>query len=99
LGGGEFDGTQFAFAISVNGGALAADFGGQGIIELYPSGTNPFGDFTTSYSNDAANGAADVFSMVPEPSAILLFLIGGVVWSAARRRCRSSLSSAAPKKN
>jgi len=92
LGEGEFDGTQFAFTFNVTDGALAGDFGGanaQGVIELFPSALTPFGGWTTAYYDGGGSGAADVFP-VPEPSSALLFLMGGAVWSVARR-CRRSL--------
>jgi hypothetical protein len=80
-----------AFSFTVTGGTLADDFGGNGasgIIELNLNGSDPF-TLTSSYNNGGDYGTADVIP-IPEPSSILLFLMmGGAVWSVARRSRRS----------
>lgn len=91
-------GTTFAFLFTVTGGDYMADYGGDGAtgyISLQPWWPADYwnGNFTASLQNPGSlangySGAADTVSYVPEPSSTLLFLIGGVVWSAVRRRCR-----------
>jgi hypothetical protein len=80
---GAYAGTLMAFSFTVTGGTLAGDFGASGIIELNPNGSDPF-DLTLPYSNGGNYGTVDVIP-IPEPSAILLFLMSGAVWSVARR--------------
>jgi hypothetical protein len=92
-------GTTFAFLFTVTGGDYMADYGGEnstGYINLQPWWPADYwnGNFTASFQNPGSivtgySGDADTVPyVVPEPSSALLFLIGGVVWSAARRRSR-----------
>jgi hypothetical protein len=91
-------GLTFAFLFTVTGGDYMADFGGQGAtgyISLDPWWPDGYwdGSFGGNLQNPGSpgtgySGAADTVSYIPEPSSALLFLIGGIVWSAARRRRR-----------
>ena len=92
---------QFSFLFAVSGGDVAGDFGGIGAvcgINLFAdfSGNGghdtPFagtwgGNFNNLYNGGAGTGLgyADIFP-VPEPSSILLTLVGGVLCLVARRR-------------
>ncbi len=91
--GGDF--SQIDFTFTVTGGALAGDFGGigsQAIISFSSwQESGPFGDWTTSWSNEGG-GMCDVFPVVPEPSSILVFLMGGAAWLMAQRCRRNTLT-------
>ncbi len=92
---------QFSFLFNVTSGDAASDFGGVGAlcgINLFAdfSGNSPHdtafsgtwgGNFDNLDSGGAntGNGSADIFP-VPEPSSVLLTLVGGVLCLVARRR-------------
>ena len=91
-------GSVFEFLFTVTGGnaTVVQDFGGTnaancGIIldAWFVNGGTPFnGSWTNDFNNDGFSGLADNFAAVPEPSSILLVLIGGVCCAASLRRRR-----------
>jgi hypothetical protein len=87
---------QFEFLFTVTGGNtdVVKDFNGIGAtggLLLYPwfspPGDTPFnGSWADNFnSNYSAGGEADTWAVVPEPSSILLVLLGGVVCGIAHR--------------
>jgi hypothetical protein len=98
FGYGDGSDNIFQFLFNVTGGSLESAFGGHGagggIVLSAEFGGNPgdtpfTGSWFSSFNNngsDSPNGAIDSFA-VPEPSSILLVLVGGVLLAGARR-CR-----------
>ncbi|MGB7770078.1 MAG: PEP-CTERM sorting domain-containing protein [Verrucomicrobiia bacterium] len=106
FGYGDNDNDQFQFLFTVNGGTLESAFGGNGaaggiILDSFfhgNPGTTPFtGSWTSDFNNigDAGpgggNGLINSFSMVPEPSSILLVLVGSILFAGGYRSRRNAL--------
>ena len=95
---------RFEFTFKVTGGnsTIVSDFGGVtgayncGIILVPFFGPNDVlfdGSWTTSFSSEnSQNGVADTVLLVPEPSSILLALVGGVLCVGAYRCRRNTLT-------
>jgi hypothetical protein len=86
--------TIFEFRFTVTGGdpTIVSDFGGNGglILSAYFDsgvGDTPFtGSWTSDFSNNSSKDAyADTMMVVPEPSSLLLLLVGGVMCAATLR--------------
>ena len=91
-------GSVFEFLFTPTGGnpTVVQDFGGTnaancGIIldAWFVNGGAPFnGVWTNDFNNDGYSGLADTFAAIPEPSSMLLVLLGGVCCVASLRRRR-----------
>jgi hypothetical protein len=91
-------GSVFEFLFTVTGGnpTIVQDFGGTnaancGIIldAWFVNGGTPFGgSWTNDFDNDGFSGLSDNFAAVPEPSSIMLALLGGLSCAVALWRHR-----------
>jgi hypothetical protein len=91
-------GSVFEFLFTITGGnpTVVQDFGGTnaancGIIldAWFVNGGTAFsGSWSNDFNNDGFSGLSDTFAAVPEPSSILLVLLGGVCCAAWLRRRR-----------
>ena len=92
FGDGEGNIFQFLFTVKEGNSTIVSDFGGVGAANrgiiltacFQNGGTRFTGSWTNDFSNDGYSGVSDNF-VVPEPSSVLLFLIGGALCAAARR--------------
>jgi len=81
-------GSLFEYLFTVSGGnaTIVQDFGGMGATNCgvildawFVNGGIPFnGSWTNDFNNDSFSGLSDNFAAVPEPSSILLVLLGGI---------------------
>jgi hypothetical protein len=86
---------RFEFLFTVTGGdpAIVRDFGGVGaanggtvVYAQFSRGDTPFtGLWTSGFSDSGSQGALADTVVVPEPSSILLLLVGGIVCVVAHR--------------
>jgi len=85
-------GDIFEFLFTVTGGnaVIVSDFGGLGanggvIVDAnFPNADTFDGSWTKDFLNNN-EGVSDTFSMIPEPSSVLLVLFGGVLCAVAYR--------------
>lgn len=95
------EGDYFEFQFNVTGGdsSIVSDFGGLGskggvgISANFGQNDTVFdGSWATSFSNGTGSATADAFALpVPEPSSILLVLVGSALLVGGHRCRRSAL--------
>ena len=97
FGYGDLGNDEFQFKFAPTGGTLKSAFGGNtavgGItLEAFFSGSSdPFtGSWVSNFGN-TGTGDMDSFAMIPEPSSIVLVLVGSILLVGGYRCRRSAL--------